>query len=138
MCVLVIETVGKKSSFGRPLKNISNLRRLFSVSRILWRLGFPGIYIYIYVYRYITPSETNIAAENQWLEDVFPFRMANFPRRTVRFREGISTWFLTKFSVRTVKKCSITLNCLGSQKTLGFLQGTLGKEPNVFHKRKKW
>ena len=37
-----METVGEKSSFGRLLKCISNLRRLFSVSSILWRLGFPG------------------------------------------------------------------------------------------------
>ena len=36
-----------------------------------------------------TPPETNIAPENQWLEDEFPFGMAHVQGRTVSFREGI-------------------------------------------------
>ena len=39
--------------------------------------------------RYTLP-ETNIAPENGWLEDYFPFGMTYFQGRTVSFREGIS------------------------------------------------
>ena len=34
-----------------------------------------------------TLPETNIAPENWWLEDEFPFRMTYFQGRTVNFRE---------------------------------------------------
>ena len=34
-----------------------------------------------------TLPETNIAPENGWLEDEFPFRMAYFQVRTVSFRD---------------------------------------------------
>ena len=37
------------------------------------------------------PPETNIAPENGWLEDYFPFGKAYFQGRTVSFRE--STFF---------------------------------------------
>ena len=36
----------------------------------------------------ITLPETNIAPENQWLEDYFPFGKPYFQGRTVSFREG--------------------------------------------------
>ena len=39
-----------------------------------------------------TLPETNIAPENEWLEDEFPFGMAYFQRRTVGFRE-CRFWF---------------------------------------------
>ena len=35
----------------------------------------------------LTLPETNIAPENGWLEDEFPFGMAQFQWRTVSFRE---------------------------------------------------
>ena len=38
-----------------------------------------------------TLPETNIAPENGWLEDEFPFGKSYFQGRTVSFREGIST-----------------------------------------------
>ena len=37
----------------------------------------------------ITLPETNVAPENQWLEDAFPFGKDYFQGRTVSFREGI-------------------------------------------------
>ena len=48
---------------------------------------FLYIYIlYIFPILYTLP-ETNIAPENRWLEDEFPFGMAYFQGRTVSFRE---------------------------------------------------
>ena len=35
-----------------------------------------------------TLPKTNIAPENGWLEDYFPFGMAYFQGRTVSFKEG--------------------------------------------------
>ena len=37
---------------------------------------------------WFTLPETNIAPENGWLEDYFPFGKAYFQGRTVSFREG--------------------------------------------------
>ena len=43
--------------------------------------------------RWSTLPETNIAPENGWLEDRFPFRMAYLQGRTVSFREGSELLF---------------------------------------------
>ena len=54
-------------------------------------VGHIGVYQFtVYIYTYTLPK-TNIAPENGWLEDYFPFGMSYFQVRTVSFREG-NTW----------------------------------------------
>ena len=57
-----------------PGKNQPNVGK-YTITWILW-------------VRMVTLPETNIAPENGWLEDEFPFRMIYFQVRTVSFREG--------------------------------------------------
>ena len=60
---------------------------------ITCHVGFTGGCFFLET---CTLPETNIAPENQWLEDEFPFGMACFKGRTVSFRE--CTLFGTKTS----------------------------------------
>jgi len=45
-------------------------------------------------YMGITLPETNVAPENQWLEDEFPFGKDYFQGRTVGFKEGILSSYM--------------------------------------------
>ena len=59
-----------------------------------------------FIWKNTTLPETNIAPENGWLEDYFPFGKAYFQGRTVSFRDGIFFVYRSLFSIHSHRTAS--------------------------------
>ncbi len=72
-----------KSYQGECLCRTQSLSLSLSLNQCIYNI----YYIYIYILYSNTLLGTNIAPENGWLEDSFPFGMVSWQVRTVSFRE---------------------------------------------------
>ena len=77
-----------------------------------------------------TLPKTNIAPENRWLEDQFPFGMTYFHGRAVSFREGSQTNHLVQLG-----EAGLLSTCLGFSQFFEPIGGQLPLLEGTFRSR---